>query len=98
MYLPELNWETQVASVIKIDATHYECTVSPTNPNDPGGDTAEIIVGECYLMDYVGHIFEITQVVSGTLTKVIRVLDSFGEDMGPQQGRSAYVYKSVGSG
>lgn len=98
MYLPELNWETQVASVIKIDATHYECTVSPTNPNDHGGDTAEIIVGECYLMDYVGHIFEITQVVSGTLTKVIRVLDSFGEDMGPQQGRSAYVYKSVGSG
>jgi len=98
MYLPELNWETQVASVIKIDATHYECTVSPTNPNEPGGDTAEIIVGECYLMDYVGHIFEITQVVSGTLTKVIRVLDSFGEDMGPQQGRSAYVYKSVGSG
>lgn len=98
MYLPELNWETQVASVIKIDATHYECTVSPTNPNDPGGDTAEITVGECYLMDYVGHIFEITQVVSGTLTKVIRVLDSFGEDMGPQQGRSAYVYKSVGSG
>lgn len=98
MYLPELNWETQVASVIKIDATHYECTVSPTNPNDPGGDTAEIIVGECYLMDYVGHIFEITQVVSGTLTKVIRVLDSFGEDMGPQQGRTAYVYKSVGSG
>lgn len=98
MYLPELNWETQVASVIKIDATHYECTVSPTNPNDPGGDTAEIIVEECYLMDYVGHIFEITKVVSGTLTKVIRVLDSFGEDMGPQQGRSAYVYKSVGSG
>lgn len=98
MYLPEINWETQVWGVVKIDATHYECTVHPTNPNEPGAAAADITVGSCYLMDYVGHFYTITQVVSGTLTKVIRVNDDFLENIGPQQGRSAYVYKSVGGG
>jgi len=102
-YLPTVRWSTTIYDVVLVSAAttllpaNYRITIIPEDVNEDGAITAEKEVG-FLIKDYIGHVFKITAInVGGDFTKVI-VSDDFRTGYGPQTGRTAVVYKSVGMG
>lgn len=102
-YLPTVRWTTIIHDVVLVSVettllpATYRVTVIPEDVNEDGAITAEKEVG-FLIKDYIGHVFKITAInVDGDFTKVI-VSDDFRTGYGPQTGRTAVVYKSVGMG
>lgn len=96
-YLPTVAWQTIVNNVAVVNSTTYTLSIANINPNDPGASSNTVAVGY-YIRDWVGHTYSITGVNVGGDPLRIQVVDDFLVGIGPQQGRLAYVYKSVGGG
>ena len=102
-YLPTVAWTTTINDVVMLSAGSgiipgtYRVTIIPSNINEPGAEDAIKEVG-FYIKDFVGYVYRITQInVDGDPNKVV-VSDDFLTGYGPQTGRTAVVYKSVGVG
>lgn len=102
-YLPTVRWTTIIHDVVLVTQetillpATYRITIVPEDVNEEGALTAIKEIG-FLIKDYVGHVFKITTInVGGDFTKVI-VSDDFRTGYGPQTGRTAVVYKSVGMG
>ena len=95
-YLPEVAWSCLVDSVVFTAPDIYEISLIPQNPNDPGSPQETIQVG-FYVKDYVGHTYTVTELVSTSPTRV-KVQDTLGVGVGPQEDRYGFVYKSAGDG
>ena len=96
-YLPTVAWQTIVNNVAVVNSTTYTLSIANINPNDPGASSDTVAVGY-YIRDWVGHTYSITGINVGGDPLRIQVVDDFLVGIGPQQGRLAYVYKSVGGG
>lgn len=96
-YLPTVAWQTVVNNVAVVNSTTYTLSIANINPNDPGASSNTVAVGY-YIRDWVGHTYSITGINVGGDPLRIQVVDDFLVGIGPQQGRLAYVYKSVGGG
>ena len=95
--LPTVAWQTVVNNVAVVNSTTYTLSIANINPNDPGASSNTVAVGY-YIRDWVGHTYSITGINVGGDPLRIQVVDDFLVGVGPQQGRLAYVYKSVGGG
>ena len=95
--LPEYAWRTIVNNVAISAPRIYTLDIKNTNPNDPGANGDIVNIG-FYIIDYVGHYYSITEINVGGVSGKIKVYDDFNVGVGPQQGRKAYIYKSVGEG
>lgn len=102
-YLPTVRWTTTIHDVVLVTSetillpATYRVTIVPEDVNEEGAALAIKEVG-FLIKDYVGHVFKITAInVGGDSTRVI-VSDDFRTGFGPQTGRTAVVYKSVGLG
>ena len=102
-YIPTVAWRTIINDVVMLTAGDqvtpgtYRVTISPIDINEPGAVDAEKDVGY-YIKDYVGYIYRITAINVGGDSKRVIVSDDFLTGYGPQTGRTAIVYKSVGMG
>ena len=96
-YLPTVAWQTVINNVAVVNSTTYTLSIANINPNDPGASSNTVAVGY-YIRDWVGHTYSITGINVGGDPLRIQVVDDFLVGIGPQQGRLAYVYKSVGDG
>ena len=83
-------------SVVFTSPDIYEISLIPQNPNDPGSPQETIQVG-FYVKDYVGHTYTVTELVSTSPTRV-KVQDTLGVGVGPQEDRYGFVYRSAGDG
>lgn len=103
LFKPVVAWRTEVREVVLVsyftetDPSIYKLRVSPIDITNPGASTADIAVGY-YLMDYLGHIYRITEINIGSDSQVIKVSDDFRWNSSPINGRQGIVYKSVGEG
>lgn len=95
--LPTVAWQTVVNNVAVVNSTTYTLSIANINPNDPGASSNTVAVGY-YIRDWIGHTYSITGINVGGDPLRIQVVDDFLVGIGPQQGRLAYVYKSVGGG
>lgn len=96
-YLPTVSWQTVINNVTVVNSTTYTLSIANINPNDPGASNESVAVG-FYVMDWVGHMYTIIEINIGNDKLRIKVTDDFATGVGPQQGRLAYIYKSVGDG
>jgi hypothetical protein len=90
--LPSVAWEAKLSNTAihpTIDY-YYTCTVDPININDPGYDT--LIVGY-YIVDYIGHIFEIIEVDGYDLVVYDLIEDT--QYTGPYNDEISYVFDSL---
>ena len=96
-HLPQVAWTTIIDNVVMVDGITYDVTVVPVDPNEPGAQFSEKEIGY-YLKDNVGHTYSISGINIDGNPDRIRVVDDFSENIGPQSGQFAFVYKSVGDG
>lgn len=102
-YKPIVAWRTVIKEVVMISAESeltpaiYQLTVEPVDTTNPGASTADKAVGY-YVMDYLGHIYRITEINVGGNPKRIKVSDDFRWQLSPINGKQGIVYKSVGEG
>ncbi len=92
---PITSWEAIVSeSATYTGDYNYTCKLTKTNPNDPGYGT--LVVGY-YIVDYVGHLFEITGINFGGDSEAVIVHDLLerDEEEGPYGLRESYVYDSL---
>lgn len=103
LYKPEVAWRTIIKESVLVQAETelvpavYQITVEPTDNTDPGANTAEKAVNY-NILDYLGHVYRITQINVGGNSKRILVSDDFRWGQSPINGKQAIVYKSVGGG
>lgn len=102
-YKPEVAWRTVITESVMVVAPTpttpaiYQVTVEPKDNTDPGASTAEKVVNY-NILDYLGHIYRITQINVGGNSKRVLVSDDFRWGQSPINGKQAIVYKSVGGG
>jgi hypothetical protein len=92
---PTISWEAIVSeSTTYTGDYNYTCKLSKTNPNDPGYGDLQI---GYYVVDFVGHIFEITGITFGGDSEAVIVHDLLEreEENGPYGLRESYVYGSL---
>jgi hypothetical protein len=103
LYKPEVAWRTVIREAVLVQAETistpaiYQATVEPTDNIDPGANTAAKAVNY-NILDYLGHIYRITQINVGGNSKRVLVSDDFRWKQSPINGKQAIVYKSVGGG
>lgn len=103
LYKPTVAWRTEVREVVLVsyftetNPSIYQLRVSPIDITNPGASTVDLLVGY-YLMDYLGHIYRITEINVGSDSEVIKVSDDFRWNTSPTNGKQGIVYKSVGQG
>lgn len=103
LYKPEVAWRTVIREAVLVQAETtlvpaiYQITIEPTDNNDPGAKTAEKAINY-NILDYLGHIYRITQINVGGNSKRVLVSDDFRWKQSPINGKQAIVYKSVGGG
>jgi len=90
--LPTISWEAIISntSVVSGEDYRYNCLLQPVNINDPG--YGELEVGY-YIVDYIGHIFEIEE-ISGYEVKVYDLLEDT-QFTGPYNDKNGYIYSSL---
>jgi hypothetical protein len=88
----QVDWKTNVDSVVVVDTDTFWVKVDPIDFNDPGAINRTI--GN-YFIDFVGNRYSIEDSTS-TAIKVASELP--GSGVGPQSGQIGRVYRSVGSG
>jgi len=90
--IPNISWEAIISntSVVSGEDYRYNCILQPININDPG--YGELEVGY-YIVDYIGHIFEIEE-ISGYEVKVHDLLKD-SQFTGPYNDKNGYVYGSL---
>lgn len=102
-YKPEVAWRTIIkeAVLIQVETTLapavYQVTVEPVDMTNPGASTADKQINY-NILDYLGHIYRITQINVGGNPKRVLVSDDFRWQQSPINGKQAIVYKSVGGG
>ena len=103
-FITPVSWETIVSNVqltwnvITDPPTHiYTCEVSPINPNDKG--SGDLVVGY-YLVDYLGNLYEITNVVGSTITvyDVNEGAQNTDEYTAPYQDQIGFIYRPKSDG
>lgn len=103
LYKPEVAWRTIITESVMIvtptltTPAIYQVTVEPKDNTDPGANTAAKAINY-NILDYLGHIYRITQINVGGNSKRILVSDDFRWGQSPINGKQAIVYKSVGGG
>ena len=103
LYKPEVAWRTVIREAVLVQAETistpaiYQVTIEPTDNTDPGANTAAKAVNY-NILDYLGHIYRITQINVGGNSKRVLVSDDFRWKQSPINGKQAIVYKSVGGG
>lgn len=103
LYKPEVAWRTVVREAVLVQVETlstpaiYQVTVEPIDNTDPGANIAEKAVNY-NILDYLGHIYRITQINVGGNSKRVLVSDDFRWRQSPINGKQAIVYKSVGGG
>lgn len=95
-YVPQIAWSFWVRDVVMLNATDYQVTIERDNVNDPGSSNENCAVGY-YIKDYIGHVYKVKQILS-TSPLTIVVEDILQVNIGPQEDRLGYVYRSVGNG
>jgi len=89
--LPLISWEAIITNSASTDTSYYyTCTVTKNNPNDPG--YGDLQVGY-YIVDFVGHLFEITA-VDGISVTIYDILET-ENNSGPYNLRESYIYSSL---
>lgn len=102
-YKPEVAWRTIIKEAVLIQVETalipavYQVTVEPVDMTNPGATTAEKAVNY-NILDYLGHIYRITQINIGGNSKRVYVSDDFRWRQSPINGKQAIVYKPVGGG
>jgi hypothetical protein len=98
-YLPTIAWSTVINDVVMLTTTTYRVTISPLNPNEPGGDIADVAIGY-FLKDFVGNVYDITGISVGGDPTRIEVTDptDVPSGYGPQSGQVAFIYSSPQDG
>ncbi len=102
-YLPTVDWKTIAKNVVLLTSATatvpatFRVTVKPVDVNEPGATLAVKEVG-FYLIDFVGHIYPITDINVGGNPDQIVVSDDFFTGVCPQIERPARIYKSVWKG
>lgn len=73
---------------------NYTCRVIKDDPNDPGYGT--LAVGY-YIVDFIGHIFEIMEINYGGDAEVVRAYDLIEDtySYGPYNNKISYIYDSL---
>ena len=92
---PIISWEAQVSEVTPHTTQYqYICKLAKVNANDPG--YGELVV-DYYVVDFIGHIFQIKEINYGGDATKVRVEDLLQEDYsyGPYNDRNAYVFDSL---
>lgn len=103
LYKPEVAWRTVIREAVLVQAETestpaiYQVTVEPTDNTDPGANISAKAVNY-NILDYLGHIYRITQINVGGNSKRVLVSDDFRWKQSPINGKQAIVYKSVGGG
>lgn len=103
LYKPEVAWRTIITEAVMVSAATesvpavYQVTVEPTDNTDPGANTAAKAVNH-NILDYLGHIYRITEINIGGNSKRAKVSDDFRWGQSPINGKQAIVYKSIGGG
>lgn len=93
-YFPDIAWRTILTNVT-LTATdyHYDVTVSPEDPNEPGADPITVDT-DCWVIDYAGYTYQITAINGNILTIYdINERSWGGNFLGPTPNMEAYVYK-----
>ncbi len=93
--IPTVSWEAVVSeSATYTGDYNYTCKLSKNNPNDPG--YGDLVVGY-YVVDFVGHLFEITGINFGADSEAVILHDLLESDTesGPYNLRESYVYSSL---
>ena len=92
---PTISWEALVSQVTP-DVTQYQysCKVTKINVNDPG--YGQLAVGY-YIVDHIGHIFEIKALNFNGDPEAVVVLDLLSDpySYGPYNDKNAYVFDSL---
>jgi osmotically-inducible protein OsmY len=102
-YKPEVAWRTIIkeAVLIQVETTLvpavYQVAVEPVDMTNPGASTSDKQINY-NILDYLGHIYRITQINVGGNSKRVLVSDDFRWKQSPVNGKQAIVYKSVGGG
>ena len=89
-YYRTVDWKFYPDSIVQLTDSTYQLIALPFDYNDPGAINRT--VGN-YVVDYVGHRF---QVIDSTDTK-LTVYDSYSTGQAPQTGQIARCYNSVGN-
>lgn len=103
LYKPEVAWRTVIREAVLVQAETestpaiYQVTVTPEDNTDPGANTAAKAVNY-NILDYLGHVYRITQINIGGNSKRVYISDDFRWSQSPINGKQAIVYKSVGGG
>ncbi len=95
IFKPAVSWEAIISETTPhATAYNYTCRVSKVNANDPGYGT--LAVGY-YIVDFIGHLFEIMEINYGADATVVRVYDIIEESTsyGPYNDKGSYVYESL---
>jgi hypothetical protein len=92
--LPTISWEAIISNttVHPTDDYTYNCTLTPININDPGYG---ILAVGYYIVDNVGHIFEI-KAINGYDVEVYDLIENT-QFAGPYNNKNTYVYNSLQS-
>ena len=90
-YYRTVDWKFYPSSVIQLTDSTYEIQAIPYDYNDPGAINR--IVGN-YVVDYVGHRYEVIDSTETTIT----VKDIYHTGQAPQSLQVARCYRSVGNG
>jgi hypothetical protein len=92
---PTVSWEAVLSQVTQ-DSTQYQytCKVSKVNVNDPG--YGQLAIGY-YIVDHIGHIFEIKALNFNGDPEAVVVLDLLSDpySYGPYNDKNAYVFDSL---
>ena len=94
---PEVCWEAKITNTTPHQTNYnYVCKVSAINPNDPG--YAQLVIGY-YIVDFIGHVFEIKELNIDGDAKTVRCYDLIEDDYsyGPYNDRIAYVFNPAGN-
>jgi hypothetical protein len=95
IFTPTVSWEAIISETTPHATSYnYTCRVSKVNANDPGYGT--LAVGY-YIVDFIGHLFEIMEINYGGDATVVRVYDILEDDnsYGPYNDKGSYVYSSL---
>lgn len=101
LYKPQVAWRTFIKESVLIQAETinvpavYQITVNAVDITNPGANLKEVNYN---ILDYLGHIYRITQINIGGNSKRVYVSDDFRWGQSPINGKQAIVYKSVGGG
>lgn len=94
-YYRVVDWKFYPTDVVQLTDSTYQMEAVPFDYNDPGA--IQRVVGN-YVVDFVGHRFEVIDSTLTTITVKEIFRDNYRTGQAPQTGQIARCYRSVGDG